>query len=37
MIKPDGKLIIADVKATAKNIFDWEDTYSKYDYAKGCS
>lgn len=34
-IKPDGKLIIADVKATAKNIFDWEDTYSKYDYAKG--
>ncbi|MDC1484114.1 PD-(D/E)XK nuclease family protein [Gammaproteobacteria bacterium] len=34
-LKPDGKLIIADVKATAKNIFDWEDTYSKYDYAKG--
>lgn len=30
-----GELIISDVKATAKNIFDWEDTYSKYDYAKG--
>lgn len=34
-IKPSGELIIVDVKSTAKNIFDWEDTYSKYDYAKG--
>ena len=27
--------IISDVKTTAKNEFDWEDTYNKYDYAKG--
>jgi len=32
--KPNGQLIIIDVKATAKNIFDWEETYKKYDYAK---
>ena len=31
--KPNGELILADVKATSKNLFDWEDTYSKYDYA----
>ena len=34
-MKPDGSLIVADVKATSKNIFDWDDTYAKYDYAKG--
>jgi hypothetical protein len=34
-IKPNGELIIADVKCTSKNVFDWESTYSKYDYAKG--
>jgi len=33
--KPSGELIVVDVKATSKNVFDWEDTYSKWDYAKG--
>ena len=26
---------MVDVKATSKNVFDWEDTYSKWEYAKG--
>ena len=33
--KPTGELIIVDVKATSKKKFDWEDTYSKWEYAKG--
>ena len=33
-IKPNGELIISDVKATAKKEFNWFETY-KYDYAKG--
>ena len=33
--KPSGELIVVDVKATSKNIFDWDDTYSKWEYAKG--
>tara|TARA_A100001011_G_C14285839_1_gene833681 strand:+ start:1286 stop:1993 length:708 start_codon:yes stop_codon:yes gene_type:complete len=33
-IKPNGELIISDVKATAKREFNWFETY-KYDYAKG--
>ena len=33
ILKDNGELILADVKATSKNLFDWEDTYSKYDYA----
>ena len=33
-IKPNGELIISDVKATSKKEFDWFETY-KYDYAKG--
>ena len=33
--KPNGDLIVVDVKSTSKKIFDWEDTYSKYEYAKG--
>jgi hypothetical protein len=33
--KPSGELIIVDVKATSKKEFDWEDTYSKWEYAKG--
>ena len=32
--KPNGQLIISDVKTTAKNEFDWSETY-KYEYAKG--
>ena len=35
--KPSGELIIVDVKATSKNVFDWEDTYSKWEYAKRLS
>ena len=33
--KPNGDLIVVDVKSTSKNVFDWEDTYSKWEYAKG--
>ena len=33
-VKPDGELIISDVKATAKKEFNWYETY-KYEYAKG--
>ena len=32
--KNNGELIIADIKATSKNTFDWNDTFSKYEYAK---
>ena len=32
--KPNGDLIISDVKATSKKIFDWEYTYSMH-YGKG--
>ena len=32
--KASGELIIADVKATSKNHFDWEETFNKYEYAK---
>ena len=32
--KNNGELIIADFKATSKNIFDWEDIFAKYDYPK---
>lgn len=34
-VKPDGQLIIADVKATAKNEFNWKETWEKYEYPKG--
>lgn len=33
--KPNGELIVVDVKATSKNEFNWEDTFSKWEYAKG--
>ena len=33
--KLNGELIVVDVKSTSKNVFDWEDTYSKWEYAKG--
>ena len=32
--KTNGELIIADVKATSRNNFDWNETFNKYDYAK---
>ena len=34
-VKPNEELIISDVKTTAKTKFDWEKTYSEYDYPKG--
>jgi len=33
--KSNGELIVVDVKATAKNIFDWEKTFNQWEYAKG--
>ena len=32
--KSNGELIVADVKATSKNHFDWAETFSKYEYPK---
>tara|TARA_B100000989_G_scaffold261653_1_gene212807 strand:+ start:3093 stop:3854 length:762 start_codon:yes stop_codon:yes gene_type:complete len=32
--KSTGELIVADVKATAKKVFDWEKTCAEYDYPK---
>ncbi len=32
--KSNGDLIIADVKATSRNNFDWSDTFNKYEYPK---
>ena len=34
-VRPDGELILSDVKSTSKNIFNWEDTWQKYEYPKG--
>ena len=33
-VKPDGELILSDVKSTSKNNFDWEETWNKYEYPK---
>ena len=33
--KPNGDLIISDVKATSKKVFDWEDTWSRNEWPKG--
>ncbi|MDC3096385.1 PD-(D/E)XK nuclease family protein [Alphaproteobacteria bacterium] len=33
-VKPDGELILSDVKSTSKNNFDWDDTWNKYEYPK---
>jgi hypothetical protein len=32
--KPNGELIISDVKSTAKKVFDWDKTWSGWDYPK---
>tara|TARA_Y100001968_G_scaffold124455_1_gene113430 strand:+ start:916 stop:1635 length:720 start_codon:yes stop_codon:yes gene_type:complete len=32
--KENGELIVADVKATSKNNFDWNETFNKYEYPK---
>ena len=32
--KPNGELIVSDVKSTSKNEFNWDETY-KYPYGKG--
>ena len=34
-IKPDGELIISDVKSTSKNKFNWEETWNNWEYPKG--
>ena len=34
-VRPDGELILSDVKSTSKNIFNWEETWQKYEYPKG--
>ena len=33
-VKPNNELILSDVKSTSKKIFDWEDTWNKYEYPK---
>jgi len=33
--KKNGDLIVVDVKATAKNKFNWLDTFNKFEYPKG--
>ena len=33
-VKPNGHLIVSDVKSTSKKIFDWNET-KKYEYARG--
>ena len=35
LIDDKGQLIVLDIKATSKNKFDWEQTFNKYDFAKG--
>tara|TARA_Y100001968_G_C19447844_1_gene766453 strand:- start:935 stop:1654 length:720 start_codon:yes stop_codon:yes gene_type:complete len=32
--KDNGELIVADVKATSKNSFNWNETFNKYEYPK---
>ena len=34
-VKPNGELILSDVKSTSKNEFNWEKTWQSYDYPKG--
>ena len=34
-INDNKELIVADVKSTSKKNFDWNDTWSKYEYPKG--
>ena len=33
-VQKDGKLIISDVKATAKKEFNWHETWNRWDYPK---
>ena len=32
--KQNGDLIVADIKATSRNNFDWNDTFQNYEYPK---
>ena len=32
--KENGDLIIVDVKATSRNVFNWSETFNKYEYPK---
>ena len=34
LINKNGELIVIDVKATAKNNFNWEETFKNYEYPK---
>lgn len=34
-VRPNGELIISDVKATSKNVFDWDKTFNEYEFPKG--
>ena len=34
-MKPDGELLISDVKSTSKNNFNWEETWNNWEYPKG--
>ncbi len=33
-LKNNGELIVVDIKATSRNVFDWFETFNKYEYAK---
>jgi len=33
-VKPSGQLILSDVKATSKKIFNWEETWNNNDWPK---
>jgi hypothetical protein len=34
-VKPNGELIVVDVKSTSKNEFDWDKTWNQYEFPKG--
>lgn len=34
-VKPNGDLIISDVKTTSKKVFNWDKTFNEYEYPKG--
>ena len=34
-VKPNGELIISDVKSTSKKEFNWDKTWAEWDYPKG--
>ena len=34
-VKPNGELIISDVKSTSKKEFNWDKNWAEWDYPKG--